>query len=325
MNRITRFAAITVFSLALALAACSSPAATATSTIETPPTSTPAVPLVILLAAPESDANLASIAAEVGSAHAAANGMQFEQRATLAPAEIPPNLARLIILSPDPGAAAMVAAAPQAQVITIGFELESGPPNVVGIPVRSGNESQIAFIAGYIAAMSAEDWRTGLLYTGASAAIVNDFVAGAEYFCGSCAPFSPPFADYPVAAQAGDAQNWQSVADQLLAELVKVVYVAPELETSGAAQYLANSGVLIVAQGTPPAELASSWVVSIHSGSDASLRELLGQALSGQPLTAAPSLTLTNLNTGLFSESRKSNVQLVIDDLLNGFIQLPAD
>ena len=316
---------VLILYLAFIFVGCAQPTPTATPAALPNPTPTPVVPLVILLAPPESDGGLASLAAELASAYASGAGMQFEQRSLLNPAELPASLAKLIVLAPDPGAAALAAAAPQAQVIAIGLSPEGGPSNLVSITPGANDGAKTAFIAGYVAAMTAEDWRTGILFTGASAASVNDFVAGVEYFCGSCVPSSPPFGEYTVAAQAVDAQNWQPAADQLLAQFVKVIYLTPELEASGAAQYLANAGVLLIGQGIPPVELAGSWLVSVTSDPTEELRKLLPLALDGQPLPAANSLSLANSNPSLLSEPRLLNVQRIIDDLLGGFIQTPTD
>ena len=315
----------TILSLALALVACAQPTPTATVSPLPSPTQTPAAPLVILLAAPESDPNLVAVASELASNYAASNGMQFEQRPLLNPAELPVSLAKLIMLAPDQGAVALASAAPQAQVIAIGFSPGGVVPNLLSIPLSGDDSPKIAFIAGYVAAISAEDWRTGMLYTGGDTSIVNDFVAGAEYFCGSCAPQSPPLSEYPVAAQATDAQNWQSAVDQLLAQSVRVVFLSPEMEANGAGQSLANSGILLIGNGNPSAELANSWIVSIASDSSGALRELLPLALNGQAIEPANSITFTNANPNLFGASRQANVQRVIDDLLTGYIQLPTD
>ena len=279
---------------------------------------------MILLAPPESDPAFASAVSEVASKYAGEHGMQFEQISILKPAELPPSLEKLIVLAPDPGVAALVAAAPEAQVITVGFSSETSSANLTSLALPGNNESQVAFIAGYIAAMSAEDWRAGILYTAASAFIVNDFEAGAEYFCGSCAPVSPPFIEYPANAQT-DVQNWQTAADLLRSQSIKVVYLTPELENSGVGQYLSGFGVLLIGSGAPSADLASSWLVSIASNQTEMIQQLLPLALDGQTLQPVNSLSFANANPDLFSQSRQTNVQLVIEDLMTGYIQLPAD
>lgn len=316
----------TVFTLlfALALSACAQQTPTATPTPAPSLTPTDATPLVILLTSPQSETGLSNATFEIVSKYASDHGMQFKHVTVLNPAEMPPSLQKLVVLAPDPGVSALAAAATQAQVITIGFAGDPNFGNITSLPLSGDHESQVAFIAGLIAAMSAEDWRAGVLYTGGRASIVNDFVTGAEYFCGSCDAVSPPYVNYPVIAQA-DAQNWQSAIDLLLSQSVHVVYLTPDLETSGAAQYLANFGALIIGNGAPPPDLANSWLVSISSDPTAALRQLLPLALDGQPLNLVSAISLSNANTDLLSESRMSFVQQVIDDLLAGYIQLPTD
>lgn len=321
----TRTKITAVILCAFILGGCAQQPATATPTSLPESSLTPSVPLIALLAPPDSDPSLVAVASEVATAYASANNMQFEQRALLNPADLPPSLSKLIVLPPDPGASALAAAAPNAQVIAVGIASEGSPANLTTLALGGNDDAQIAFVAGYIAALSAEDWRAGIMYTGTSASNVNDFVAGVEYFCGSCAPFSPPLSEYPVAAQAADPQNWQSAADQLLAQFVNVVYLTPELEASGAAQYLVNSRVLIIGNGTPPEELSNSWIVSVSANPAEALRQLLPLALNGQPAESVNSLSLAHANANLFSESRQADVQKVIEDLLSGYIQLPAD
>jgi hypothetical protein len=325
MNKISFSISSAIILMAIVLAGCAQPAPTPTAAILPNMTPTSSVPLVILLAPPDSNPVVATAAAEVASTYATSNGMQFEQRSLLNSSELTQSLSKLIVLAPDPGAGALASAAPEAQVIAIGFSPESSPANLINIPLGGIDSAQTAFIAGYIAAISAEDWRTGFLHTASSAQYVNDFVAGAEYFCGSCVPFSPPLNEYPLSAQAADSQSWQSAADQLLAQSVNVVYLSPDLEASGAAQYLAGFGVLHIGSGTPPPELTDSWIVSIGSDSVATLRQVLPLALNGQPFDFSASLTFMNANPDLFGESRQASVQVVFADLTAGYIQLPTD
>jgi hypothetical protein len=287
-------------------------------------TAAPPAPIVMLVAAPESDAQLAATVAEIASAFATANGMSFEQRAAISAAELPAELSKLIVLAPDPGALDLAAAAPQAAVIAIGFTPAGPAANLQTLSIGGGSSAAAAFVAGYVAGLSAEDWRMGMLYTTATADLVDDFEAGAEYFCGSCAPVAPPYNEYPLSAQAGDASNWQAAADLLISQTIRVVYLAPELEASGAAQYLATYGVLLIGSGAPPADLPANWLASISADSQAALREQLPALLAGQaPPASNSSLALAYANPDILGSSRQAYIQLVINDLLAGFIALP--
>lgn len=315
--------------IVLLLSACSFGGAEPTATLAVPTvapaTATVQVPLVFLLAPSGSDPSTAAFAAEVAGQYALNNGMSFEQRDTLAASEIPPSLAVLLILAPDPGAVELAAAAPTARVITIGFAPASPASNIVSVlNASSASSNAAAFIAGYIAELTAEDWRAGMLYTPASAGLVEDFIAGGEYYCGACNPVAPPSVDFPSAAQASDAVNWQTAADELLLQSINVVYLAPELEASGAAQYLATYGVLIIGYGTPPAEISANWLASINADTDGAVRQQLSDALAGVPLSQSSAIRITNAHLGYLSQARIDNIQIVIDDLLAGYIVLPS-
>lgn len=278
----------------------------------------------MLVAPPQADAALTVAAAEMVAAFAAEHQLQFEQRQLLDPAQLPAGLEKLILLAPDPGTAVLAAAAPQLPIITVGFAPDGQFANVTTIGLSGDQDAQAAFIAGYVAALTADDWRAGMLYTAVSAPLADDFLAGAEFFCGACNPVAPPQAEYPQAVQVADAASWQVAADQLLASQIRVVYLPPELEASGAGQYLASFGVLLIGSGTPPEHLAASWLVSIGANPEAFLREQLPLALNGQPFETFYPLVLTHVNLSYLGEGRLSYVQTTMDDLMAGFILLPA-
>lgn len=306
-------------------AACAAPQATPTlpATATTAPTATSAAPLVLLVAPPQADAVLAGIVAEVSAQYAAEHQLRFEQRQMLDPAQAPAETMALVLLSPDPGAAALAAALPSARIVAIGFAPQAPLANAVTLLVDGAGADASAFIAGYTAALLAEDWRAGMLYTGASQPLVADFEAGAEYYCGACVPLAPPETEFPMAVQATDASNWQSAADQLLANFTRVVYLAPELEASGAGQYLAGFGVLLIGSGAPAADLQANWVASISADPAAALRQQLPAALEGQTPPSGSSLGLSHVNANLLSDAKQANIQLVIADLLAGYLRLP--
>ncbi len=259
---------------------------------------------------------------EIASTFASSHGMQFQQLDRLSTTEMPSNLATLIVLGPDPGAADLAAAAASVQVIAVGFTPTAEQPNlqtVLGLGTQSG---AAAFIAGTIASITAPDWRVGMLYSRASADLVQNFEAGAEYFCGSCIPEGPPYVEYPQAVQAADVTNWQAAADELLAQSVKVVYLAPELEGSGAAEYLAGFGVLLIGSGSAPQGQETKWLASVSSDAVAELREQLPKALAGEAVNPVSPLAINNANPNYLSEGRMAYIQKVIEDLLNGYIDL---
>lgn len=267
------------------------------------------------------DADQASQAAAAAGSFAAGNGMQLEQRSSLSAAELPAQLDTLIVLAPDPGVQALAAAAPQARIFTVGFAPAEALPNVSVVQAGGAASSlDAAFIAGYMAAMSAHDWRTGILYSATDADLVQAYRAGAAYFCGLCIPSGPPNSRYPIAAQAVAPDNWQAAVDQLMIEFVRVVYLTPDMEASGAGQYLATYGVQVLGSSAPPPELAAAWIASVSAHTGPGLQTQLEQALAGQPAAAPGGVSIEHLNTALFSEARRLHVDTVIQDLLSGAV-----
>lgn len=323
MPRLLR--AISTIALFAILAACSAPQATPTPqpTATTAPTATSAAPLVLLVTPPQADASLAGVAAEVSAQYAAEHQLRFEQREMLDPAQVPAETVALVLLSPDPGAAALAAVLPSARIVTIGFAPPEQPGNVVSLLADGAGSETSAFIAGYTAALLADDWRAGMLYTTASQSLADDFLAGAEYYCGACVPLAPPESEFPMAAQATDASNWQSAADLLLLNFTRVVYLAPEMEAGGAGQYLAGFGVLLIGSGAPAPDVQANWVASISADPTQALRQQLPAALEGQAAPSSSALGLSNINSSLLSDAKLDNIQLVIADLLAGYLTLP--
>jgi hypothetical protein len=274
---------------------------------------------LLLLASPDADATLVSQVAQIAGEYAAQNSMAFEQRAGLDVATMPANLAKLVYFPTVGFDPAIVPA--NVSMVAVG-ECSAPAANIIPLCLSGGADAQAAFIAGYVAALTADDWRMGMIYSGAYSVLADDFIAGAEYYCGACVPLSPPLNEFPAAVQ-GEAAGWQAAADQLLSTFVRVVYLTPDLENSGAAEYLAGFGVLIIGSGTPAASLTANWLASVSSDEGAFLSSALPQALAGQSPTNASSLGLSNVNTAYISEARLANIQAVIADLLSGYIVLP--
>ncbi|MCW5875725.1 MAG: hypothetical protein KIS85_02475 [Anaerolineales bacterium] len=317
-----------LFVLILLLSACSGGAATPPPTPEvqaaspTSPPSPTVQSLLLLVTPPDADATLAAAVAEVAAGYAAGRGMAFEQRQMLDVAAMPAELDTLVVLAPDPGAAAFAAAAPGVRVVAVGFSPAEGAANLSALPLGGGGDRAAAFLAGYVAAITAPDWRAGVLYSAASQHLAAGFVIGAEYFCGACNPAGPPNVDLPMRAQA-DPGNWQPAADELLFGGVRVVYLTPELENSGAGQYLAGFGVLLVGSGPPPGDLTANWLASVGADPLAALHQQLPAALAGQPLPdASGALGLSHVNPQWLSQGRLEHIALIVAELEDGAISL---
>jgi hypothetical protein len=313
----------------LLLAGCSLGAAEATPTATNAPpvvateTPTETPGRVVLLSSAESDAALAAEADSIIQAYASQNGLLYERREGLDPAQDGANLELIVVLAPDPGVAALAEGLPETRVITIGIEAQGA--NVQALQFAGQADAQAAFVAGYAAALATDEWRVGVLYGAESAELAEAFLAGVEFFCGSCAPVAPPYTEYPQAVQSSP-ESWQAGADALLVEAVRTIYLTPEMAIPEVQQYIANLGALLIGTGTPAPEVGGQWLATVGADPMAALREQLPQALAGaQPSGGGGGIGLSNVSEAYLSSARQADIQVVIDDLLAGYIALPGE
>ena len=228
-------------------------------------------------------------------------------------------------MGPYTGITELAAAASQARVIAINIAEQTEAANLQLISLAGQADQQAAFIAGYTAALSTEDWRIGLLHTQEETLLAQAFIAGMEFFCGSCAPVRPPYNEYPQFFQVGTPQNWQPGADFLLGQSVETVYLTPELELPQVQGYFFSKNVLLIGRALSSPDLASRWLATVGSDPLSGLRHQLPLALAGLPLSEGPlTLTLSEANVLYLSEARLRHIEAVIADLLDGYISLPS-
>jgi hypothetical protein len=307
---------------------------TATFTPEFTPT--PAKPLVILLlpadlAAYESD-SYQSLVYDL----AQENGMRFQLRNTLSVDELQmerPSLKLVIALAPDPGLAALAAAAPEVEFLAVDIPGLTAGGNISTIGGSEQPTDKQAFLAGYMAAMFAWEWRVGILSqkdTPGGEAARTAFTNGYHYFCGYCRNpiFSSPRPDYPVVVRIPtDAKENEyiyyaaALRDYNSNYYAEVVYVYPEVATEEVYSYLAEEGVLLIGQELYSEDLRSSWIASIKPDVVPAIESIFPELLAGNGGRTVPTpLFLTDINESLLTEGKLREVQEILDGLLNGTI-----
>ena len=123
---------------------------------------------------------------------AQANGMRWQVLNNLTAADLAlagPALKVVIALPPDPGLAALTAAAPGVQFLAIGIPDLPAASNLSTIGATGVPVDQQAFLAGYIAGLMNTEWKVGILSqkdTPGGDAAVTAFGNGFVYYCGSC-------------------------------------------------------------------------------------------------------------------------------------------
>ena len=322
------------------LSSCASPGrATPTPTIPAPtpsPTAspTPSTPLVILVLPADMPQEQYSRYQTLVYDLAQANGMRFQVLNTLTTddlALVGPSLKIVIALPPDPGLAMLTSAAPGVQFLAVNIPDLPAASNLSTIGANGVPVDQQAFLAGYIAGMVAPEWKTGILYqkdtTGGETAR-NAFVNGFTFYCGTCRNplFPQPAGIYPVLVGIPtDAEEgeYTAYADLLRRNVVKVVYVYPEIATPELVDYITQSSDMLAIGETPPADenARAQWVVSIQPDIIASIKNIFTDLVAGHGGQTIPTpLLLTDVNSDLLSEGKLRLVQEVLTGLQNGTI-----
>jgi hypothetical protein len=265
---------------------------------------------------------------------AQANGMRFQVLNTLTTddlALVGPSLKIVITLPPDPGLAMLTSAAPGVQFLAVGIPDLSAASNLSTVGANGVPVDQQAFLAGYIAGMVAPEWKTGILYqkgTPGGETARNAFMNGFTFYCGTCRNplFPQPAGIYPVPvgipteAQVGD---YPGHADILRRDVVKVVYVDPQIAIPELLDYITQSTDMLAIGETPPADdnARAQWVVSIRPDLISSIKNIFSDLIAGNGGQVVPTpLFLADVNPDLLSEGKLRLVQEVLTNLQNGTI-----
>ena len=261
-----------------------------------------------------------------------ANGMRFQVLNSLSADDLAlagPGLKMVIVLPPDPGLAALTAAAPGVQFLAVGIPNLGTASNLSSIGSTGFPVDQQAFLAGYIAGLVAPEWKVGILSqkdnpSGDSA--VTAFTNGFVFYCGSCRNplFPQPSGIYPVVVRIpSDAKpgTYSAFADLLIHNVVKVAYVYPDVATPGLLSYMSQNNLLLVGQALPSEAVRPSWIASIRPDEIAAIKAIFPDLIAGKGGQVVPtSLVLADVNPDLLSAGKLRLVQTVLDGLLNGSI-----
>ncbi|HEX2697909.1 MAG TPA: hypothetical protein VHM28_09385, partial [Anaerolineales bacterium] len=287
--------AILIILLALILNACSfgggnntpTPAPTNTAIPLPTLTATPVTPLAILVVPEGMDKATSDAYQKVVYDLAQGSGLRFQVRNSMTPADLEPGLKVVVALPPDPGIAALAAAAPQVQFLAVNIPGISAAGNISVL----GSTSQVdmpAFIAGYTAAMISDEYHTGMIAPKgnpdaqkAEAAFTN----GMAFYCGLCRPFYylpytyPQFIEIP---SDEDKSHYPAYADFLIVQKkVYTLYVYPDIAIKELMDYLSTTGTQLIGVSLPDPK-PSSWVMTIRPDEVKAIENSWPNLLAGQ-------------------------------------------
>ena len=230
------------------------------------------------------------------------------------------------MLSPDPGIAALAAAAPEVQFLAINIPgiTAGGNISVLGDSVQP---DIAGFLAGYTAAMITEDYRIGMLMPKDNAdalTSLNAFAAGMSYYCGTCRPvlfYSWTYPQYLEIGAEEDPANYNAYADILILQRdVGTIYLHPSIVTPDLINYIGTTGVNMI--GTiSPEQRPAGWVMTIQPDVIKAIQNAWPGLISGQGgVTVQAPLGLADVDTNLLSEGKQRLVEQTLSDLQAGLI-----
>jgi len=294
-------------------------------------TATPVTPLAILFLPADLDHETSDLYQKTVYDLAQVSGLRFQVRNTLTPAELEPGLQVVIVLPPDPGIAALAAAAPQVQFLTINI-----PDIVAGGNISVlGNNSQSdisAFLAGYTAALITEDYRIGMILpkdNPEASNALNAYAAGMAFYCGVCRPFyfyPSPFPQYVTIAAEEDPSTYHAYADILILQhKVQTIYLYRDIATPDLMTYIGTTGVSMIGTVSPEGS-PGGWVMTIQPDVIEAIQKAWPGLVSGQGgATVESPLGLADVDPSLLSPGKQRLVEQVLSDLQAGLISTVAN
>jgi hypothetical protein len=282
---------------------------------------------VILVAPPETASTeferLLSTLAEL----AEAEDLDFEVRSSFTQEDLSPDLKVVAAIPPDPGLAALAQAAPTTQFLGIAIPGLEPAPNLSIINTQEISPDRMGFLAGYLAAVVAPEWRVGVISTNDTPEGVSQrrgFLNGAIFFCGLCRQSYPPFNTYPMYVEApsgSSPQEWQTVGNILIDQAVEIAYIAPGVSDESLFEHLASAGINLIGSVPLPTGLRDQWIATISGDIPSALEAIWPDLIAGQGGASQPALlTVTHINPDLFSPGRQRLVDNLIVELSSGFI-----
>ena len=307
-------------------AATSTPIPTDTPIVPPTATATPTVPLAVLVIPADLDPDTSNLYQKTVYDLAQASGFRFQVLNSLTPETIEPGLQVVIALPPDPGIAALAAAAPQVQFLAINIPGLTAGGNISVL--SGGAQSDIAaFLAGYTAALTTEDYRIGMIIPKDNADAIralNAYANGMKFYCGICRPlfFSawgyPQFVEIPAEE---DQANYDAYADILILQYkVGTIYLYPDIAIPDLSTYIGTTGISMIGTASPE-QRPAGWMMTIQPDIIKAIQNAWPDLASGKGgVTVQSPLGLSDIDPSLLSPGKQRLVEQVLNDLQAGLI-----
>ena len=290
------------------------------------PTSTQAIPVILLIIDPEADPFLVE-QTQSALEMLIADGEQTLVRDTGIPPEQDMNNVEIVVgVGPELGLASLAASAPQTYFVSIGDPVVEPSPNmsVIGDPLI--DQRYQSFLAGYLAALVSSDYKVAGLVPSEgdlSSIMLDAFRIGTRFYCGICKPLYPPYNSFPQSESLpveNSSDGFQPVVDALAANSVEVLYLQGELQSQQILTYLADAGIMVVSDQSPDV-IRNNWVGTVVVDPGPALVTLWPDLIEGaEGVRKASSIALIDTETGLLTEGRRHVFDQMLADLQAGLV-----
>lgn len=318
----------------LVLSACGprateSPTAIPTDTPTPAPTltPTPSTPLAILILPAELDAAASDLYQKTVYDLAQASGFRFQLRNSLPVADAADPMLKVVIsLPPDPGLAALAAAAPHVQFLAINIPGLTAGGNL-SVLSNQNDADNAAFLAGYTAALLTDDYKIGMLIpkdNPEALRALNAFTNGMAYYCGLCRPFYYVNYTYPqhIEIPADEKKEaYSAYADYLILQRnVETIYVHAGVVTPDLLTYIGTTGTMSIADSSP-APRPASFIMAMQPDVIQAIKTAWPGLITGQGgVNVQSPLGLTDIDEALLTPGKRRLVEETLEGLLNGTI-----
>ena len=289
-------------------------------------TATPSTPLAILVMPADLDPAQYELYQSTVYDLTQQSGFRFQVRNSLSEGDLESTLRVVIALPPDPGIAALAAAAPQAQFLAINIPGLTAGGNI-SVLANDIQTDIVAFIAGYIGALITEDYRIGMIYPDENAdalSALDAYTNGKAYACGICQRYYYLPYDFPQSIPIPTTEppeNYGGYAVYLIQQReVDFIYVYPAIATPELLAYIGSSGAVQVGS-SPQGGLPLYWAASITPDTIGAIQVAWAGVVAGQGGQAVQSpLKITDVDPNLLSPAKQAEAEQVLTELLAGRI-----
>jgi hypothetical protein len=303
---------------------------TPTPTATITPTTTPLPPVGVFLIPPEASPEIIGEMQSLLTAWIPELGYRFQVRPMLTELDFTrEDISLVVAIPPNPEIPTMISNQLDTQFLAVGIRDLEPAPNLTTIGADGDRLDHQGFVAGYISAMITTDWRVGVIGLSDSPETIaarQAFTTGAKYYCGLCLPSYPPWYEYPLYFElesGADTISWRTAADYMIQRFVETVYIVPGAGDEAMLWHLADNGVNIISGLPPIPGIEENWVVSLEFNLMETFIATWPDYTSGKADSSITiPLKLSHINPALFSPGRQRLANLVLEDVLMGFIDL---